>query len=160
MPRRPVRFPKHDSLADTLAKRVHDVKPVDCAGLLKVLRENNATAGLLGRSKNQRIPERKAVKPLEIDGSEDVGDFGSGDIELGEQFDLPARNARIKVQLARDGDEILLKHLQRHNAGSGAAVFSQEIEGAALLRGRSLVVRVNQDIGVEEATSAHEFRFD
>ncbi len=48
---------------------------------------------------------------MEIDSSEDVGDFGSGDIEFGEQFDLPAHNAGIYMQLSRDVYEIFLQHL-------------------------------------------------
>lgn len=100
------------------------------------------------------------MKAMKVDGGKDVGNVGDSNIELGEQFDFPASNARINVQFPRDGDEILLQHLERHNAGSPTPVHCQEIEGASLLRWCSLVVRVNENIGVEEATGAHESRFD
>jgi len=100
------------------------------------------------------------VKPVEIDGGENVSQVGRGHVELGEQFDFSASNAGIDVQFSRDGDEILLQHLQRHNAGPGTAVLCHEIEGASLLRRRRLVVRVDENVSVEEATSAHESRCD
>ena len=37
-------------------------------------------------------------------------------------------------------------------------MFGHKAEGDALLGGRSLVVSVDEDIGVEEATCAHESR--
>ena len=86
--------------------------------------------------------------------------FGRSHIELGEQFDLPASNNRVNMQFARDGDEILLQYLQRNHARSAAPVFRQKVEGASLLCRCRPVVRVNQNIGVEEATSAHESHFD
>ena len=95
---------------------------------------------------------------MEVDGSENVGDFRGGNIELGERFDLPASNPRIDTQFARDRHEIFLQYLQRHNAGSGPAVLGHEVDRTPLLRRRCLVVCVYQDVGVEEATSAHEFR--
>ena len=71
---------------------------------------------------------------MEVDGGKDVGNFGSSNIELGEQFDFPASNVRINAQLSRDSDEILLQYLERNHAGSATSVFRQEIEGASLLR--------------------------
>ncbi len=100
------------------------------------------------------------MKPVEIDGGENVSQVGRGHVELGEQFDFSASNAGIDVQFSRDGDEILLQHLQRHNAGPGTPVLCHEIEGASLLRRCRLVVRVDENVSVEEATSAHESRCD
>ena len=48
------------------------------------------------------------MQPVEIDGSEDIGDFRSGDIKLGEQFNLATHITRINFQLLRDGYKILL----------------------------------------------------
>jgi len=100
------------------------------------------------------------MKPVEIDGGENVRQVGRGHVELGEQFDFSASNAGIDVQFSRDGDEILLQHLQRHNARPGTPVLCHEIEGASLLRRSRLVVRVDENVSVEEATSAHESRCD
>jgi hypothetical protein len=88
------------------------------------------------------------VQPVEVDGSQDIGHLGSDDIELGEQFDLAAGNARLNMQLSRDGNEMLLQHLQRHDAGPRTPVRGHQIEGAPLLCRSFLVVRVNEDIGV------------
>jgi len=46
---------------------------------------------LFGRPYDQSIPEGKPVKPVEIDGGENVGHLGHGHVELGEQFDFSAR---------------------------------------------------------------------
>ena len=96
------------------------------------------------------------MKPVEIDGGDDIRHFGRGYVKLGEQFDFSASNAGLDVQFSRDGDEILLQHLQRHNAGPGTPVLCHEIEGASLFRRCRLVVRVDETVSVEEATSAHE----
>ena len=37
----------------------------------------------------------KSVKTMEVDGSKNIGDLGSCDVELGEELDFPARNFRI-----------------------------------------------------------------
>ena len=97
---------------------------------------------------------------MEVGGGQDVGNLGSGNIELGEQFDFTARNARINVQFTCDRNEILLQHLQRHDTGARPAVLCYKVDGASLLRRCGLIVRVDEDIGVEEATSAHESRRD
>jgi hypothetical protein len=85
---------------------------------------------------------------------------GAATSNLSQQFDFAASDARINVEFASDGDEILLEHLQRHDAGARTAVLSNQVEGASLLRRCSFVVGVDKNIGIEEATGAHEFRFD
>ena len=115
---------------------------------------------MLRRSEHQGVPERNAVKAVQVDGRENVGDFWRCDVELGDQFDFPTGDARVKVQFAGDRDEILLEHLQGHNSGPGAAMFCDEIEGASLFGGSGLVVGVDEDVGVEETTIAHASRHD
>jgi hypothetical protein len=105
---------------------------------------------LLRRSEDQGVPERNAVKAVQIDGPENVGDFWKCDVKLGDQFDFPTGDAWVKVQFAGDRDEILLEHLQGHNSGPGAAMFCDEIEGASLLGRSGLVVRVDENVGVEQ----------
>ncbi len=143
-----------------LQKRIYDLNPIHLPGILQIFREKDAAASLHSRTKDQSIPKRKPVKAVQVDSSQNIRDFRSGNIELGEQFDFPACNARINAQLAGNCDEIFLEHLQRHNTGSRAPVFGHEIDGASLLSRRSLVVRVDEHIRIEEATSAHESRFD
>ena len=100
------------------------------------------------------------MEPVQVDRGEDVPNPGSGNVELGQQFDLAAGNGRINVEFSRYRDEILLKYLQRHNACPRAPMLRYEIEGSTLLHRRRLVVRVDEDVRVEEATSAHESRRD
>ena len=97
---------------------------------------------------------------MEVNGSEDIGDFRSSDIKLGEYLELAAGRSRINLKLSRDGDEIFLQHLQRNNASSRTPVLGHQIAGTSLFHGRRFVVRVNEDVGIEEATSAHEPRRD
>lgn len=138
-----------------LFERVLDPNAVDFLCPLHVFRNKYAAPRLFGRTQNQSIPKRKPVKAMQVDRGENVGDFGSGHVELGEQFNFAAGNARVHTQFPRERHEIFLKHLQRHNSGSPAPVLRYQIEGPLLLRRIRLVIRVNQDVGIEEATSRH-----
>jgi hypothetical protein len=73
---------------------------------------------LLRHSEDQGVPERNAVKAVQIDGPENVGDFWKCDVKLGDQFDFPTGDTWVKVQFAGDRDEILLEHLPGHNSGN------------------------------------------
>ena len=66
---------------------------------------------LFGSPKDQGVPKGKSVKAVKIYGGKNIRQVRLNYIELGEQFDFAASNARIDVQLAGDGDKILLKHL-------------------------------------------------
>lgn len=136
------------------------MNPVDLSRFLHILREYDATAGLFSGSHDQSIPERKSVKPVKIDGGQNVADVRRGNVEFGQQFNFAASDTRINMQFSSDGDEILLQHLQRYNPGSCEPVLGDQIEGASLLCRRSLVVGIDKNVGIEEATGAHEFRFD
>gem|GEM_PF-222480 len=72
---------------------------------------------MLRRSEDQGVPERNAVKAVQIDGRENVGDFWKCDVELGDQFDFPTGDAWVKVQFAGDRDEILLELRDDHISG-------------------------------------------
>jgi hypothetical protein len=109
----------------------------------------------LAARKIRASQKRKPVKTVQVDRGENVCDFGSGDVELGEQFDFAARNARVHLQLPRHRHKIFLKHLQRHNSGPPPPVLHHKIEGPLLFRRIRFVIRVNQDVGIEEATSRH-----
>ena len=100
------------------------------------------------------------MQPVQVDSGQNVRDLGRSDIELSQQFDFAASDTRINVQFASDGDEILLKYLQGYDAGACSAVLSNQAESASLLRRCGFVVGVDKNIGIEEATGAHEFRFD
>src|SRR5580700_11059053 len=143
-----------------LFERVHDFHAVNRSGVLHVFGEDYAAPGLFGGPKDQSVPEGKAMEAVEVDCGENVGDLGCSDVELGEQFHLAACDARVNAQFLRDRDEILLKDLHRHNAGPGAPVLGYEIDGPALFCRRRLVVCIDEDVGVEEATNAHESRPD
>jgi hypothetical protein len=77
-------------------------------------------------AQDQTIPKGKAVKAVQIDRCQDICDFGGGYVEFGKQFDLAAGNADIHLKLARDGDEIFLQHLQRHDPGLRAPVLGDK----------------------------------
>jgi len=74
-------------------------------------------------AQNQRIPERKMVKPMQIDGRENICDLRNGDVKLSQQFNFSPGDLAIDPKFARDGDEVFLQHLQRYHAGSAAPVF-------------------------------------
>jgi hypothetical protein len=99
------------------------VETIDLSRFLRVFRENYATASLFGGAQDQGIPERKSVKPVEIDSSQNIRDVWGGNVELGQQLDFTASDMRINVQFASDCNEIFLQDLQRYNAGSVAPVL-------------------------------------
>ncbi len=80
-----------------LSERVHDLNPIDFATFLKVFGKQNTATGLLGRAQNQSIPKGQPVQSVEIDGSEDIGDVWSGNVELGQHLHLAARDAGIDM---------------------------------------------------------------
>jgi hypothetical protein len=88
---------------------------------------------------------------------QNVCDLGSGDVELGQQFDFAAGDDRVYAQLFRHRYEVFLQHLHGYRSGSGTAVFGYELEGAVLLCRRGFVVGVDEDVGIEEAAGGHLF---
>ena len=86
--------------------------------------------------------------------------FGRGNVELGEQFNFSASYAWVHMEFSRDRNEIFLKYLQRHNSRPGTPMLRHEFEGPPLFCWRCLVIRINENIGIEEATNAHESRLD
>ena len=100
------------------------------------------------------------MEKVKVDGGQNIGYVGNGNVEFAEQFDLPPRYALIHAQLPRDRNEIFLQNLQRYYSCSRAPVLGNEIEGAPLFRWSSLIIRVNKDVGIEETTSGHESRPD
>ena len=141
-----------------LDKRVDDADRVDVSRILHIFRKKNGASGLLGCANDEGVPKGQPVKPVQINGGKDVRNFGGSDIELGQQFDFAPRNAGIHAQFPRDCNEILLQHLQRHHTRSGAAVFGNKLDRSPLFRRGRLVVGVDENVGIEKATSAHESR--
>lgn len=139
---------------------IDDAKPIECPARLQVFGKEYSAACLLRCLQDERVPEGEPVKTVEIDGSKYVAYSEYSDIEIGKQLNFPTRNASIHAELACRRDEILLKNLQRHHAGSSAAMFCHQVESTALLRRGCLVVGIDQDVGVEETTNAHEARLD
>jgi hypothetical protein len=139
---------------------VHYPNPVNLAAILEIFGQQNATATLFCRSQDEGVPKRKPVQPMEIDGCENIRNVWRGDIKLCQNFDLAARDMAIDAQLSCDAREILLKHLQGNNAAPGSPVFCHQIAGTTLFGWCRFVVGVEEDIGVEKTTNAHEPRRD
>ena len=95
------------------------------------------------------------MEPVQVDRRKNIREFGDGDVKLRQQFDLAAGNGRIDAQISRDGNKVLLQYLQRYNSSPRAPVFGHQVERFPLLGRRSLVIGVDEDVGVEKATSGH-----
>ena len=98
------------------------------------------------------------MKPVKVDRCQNVGNVRRGNVELCQQFDFSAGNAGIYMQLSRDGNEIFLQHLKGYHAGPGPPVLGHKFYRSLLLGGRRLVVGIDENVGVEKATNAHESR--
>ncbi len=95
---------------------------------------------------------------MEVNGRENIGDLWSGDVELGEEFNLSTSNLWINPKLSRHRHKILLEDLKGDDSGACSAMSRHEIDGDPLFGWRGFVVGVDQNIRVEESTSAHESR--
>jgi hypothetical protein len=122
------------ALLSILPEGVYNLHAIDESSCLQIFGEEHFTPSLLGHPHDQRIPEGKPVKAVEVDGGHDVSKLRSSNVKLGQQFNLAASNRRFNVQLLGDRDEILLQDLERNNAGPCTPVLCQEVKGASLLR--------------------------
>ena len=143
-----------------LAEWIDDTQSIDLSRVLQVLRVEHGAASLLRSPQHQSVPERELVQAMQVNGRKNVGQAQDGNVEFSQQLDLAAGNLRIDVELPGDRNEVLLQDLQRDDPRARQPVFRDQLQRAPLFRRRCPVVGVNQNIGVEEATSAHEFRFD
>jgi hypothetical protein len=84
--------------------------------VLHVLREKPGTAGLLGGTDDERVPEGEVVEAVPADGGEDIGNVGSGDVEFGEETGFAACDGGVHAQFARDGDRAFLQDPERDYA--------------------------------------------
>jgi hypothetical protein len=123
---------------------------------LHIFREKDTTTRLLGGSHNQGIPEGKSMKEVKVDGGQNIVYARSGNVEFGEQFDLPARDAWIHAQLSRNGNEIFLEDLEGNHACPFASVLGDELKGALPLCRSGLIVGINENVSIKKTTSGHE----
>lgn len=96
------------------------------------------------------------MQAVEVDRGQNVTHARGRDIEFREQFDLSARDDRINAKLPCDRNKILLKDLERHDARPRTTVLGNQVERAPLFRGSRFVIRIDENIRIEETTSGHE----
>lgn len=65
-------------------KWIHDFQSIDLSVVLQIFRENDAAAALCGHAEYEGVPQREAVKTMQIDCRENVVDGGFGDLKLRE----------------------------------------------------------------------------
>ena len=78
------------------------------------------------------------MEAVQVDGGEDFGDVGSGDMELDQEFDFAAGDGRFHMQFAGDVNEIFLQDLERDYAGAGATMLGDEARARRCLAGAAL----------------------
>ena len=103
--------------------------------MLHIFGEDYATSSLFGHAQYQRIPIRKSMEPVQINGSDNVADSWLCHIEHSEDFNFPACCASIKSQLAAGRNKVLLEHLQRDYSCSRTRVLVENFQ-SLLLFGR------------------------
>src|SRR5262249_9913821 len=104
------------------------------------------------------IPERKAVQAVQVDGGEDVDDFDPHEREAREQLHLAPGDLRRHSQLTGCDDEILLKHLARNHTLGFPPAGLDDRQGGLPLPWLVTIVRVDEDVGIQKATSGHGSR--
>src|SRR5260370_16974544 len=78
---RPPYFCSHFS-SSRLAERVDDLQAVDGAGVLHVFGEEDGAARLLGGTDDDGVPQRKVVKPVQVDACEDLTPIANHHVPL------------------------------------------------------------------------------
>jgi len=142
------------------AEGIDDEQPVEVAFVLKVLGEENAATGLLCRVDNQCVPEREPVQTMQVDGGQNISCIRNDHMEVCEQPDLALCDRGIKLQFARNGNEVLLQDLNGNHPGPCTAMFCKQVEGAAVLSRSRGVIRIDQNVRIQKATNAHGVRRD
>ncbi len=98
------------------------------------------------------------VKTVQVNGRENILQVRSDNVEFSDQLDFAPRPFSIDAEFARRNHKVFLEDLERNDARSIAPVLDEEFARAPLLDRIGIVINIDQDIGIEEATSAHEFR--
>jgi hypothetical protein len=65
-----------------LSEGIHNLQAIDFSPVLHILGQEDGASGLFGGSHDQSIPEGKTMEAVKVDGGENVGDFGGGDVEF------------------------------------------------------------------------------
>ena len=101
-----------------LKKWIDDPHFVEFLAVLHVFGQQDRAAGLFGHAEDERVPVGEAVESMDVDGGEDVGDFGLDQMEARVHLYLPSSRSWIKAQLPGGIDKILLKYLERNDSCS------------------------------------------
>jgi hypothetical protein len=94
------------------------------------------------------------MEVVQADRGEDIGNVGSGDVELGEESDFAACDGGVHAQFARDDDNVFLQDPERDDAVL-ARRCSVTSWTAQRCLARVALLSEDKDVGVEKATSGH-----
>jgi hypothetical protein len=83
-----------------LEKRIDDSNSIDDLAVLHIFGEKHAAPGLLCAAKDQRIPKRDAMEPMQVDGGENIAYFRFRYVEPGEKFNSSLGQHRIELEFA------------------------------------------------------------
>ena len=114
-------------------KWIDDSDAVDRLAVLHVFGQKLAAAGLLCRVNNERIPKRKTVETMQVDGRQDVLGGRLNDMETREHINLMACQPRIEAQFSRRIYEVLLQHLQRNYSALLPLMVQHQLQCTNLL---------------------------
>lgn len=100
------------------------------------------------------------MESVKVDRSQNVVKLDLEQVEATEKLRFPLRIFRWHAELARHGREVTRGGSGRNHASSLKPVLLDDLLSSGLLRRSVGIVRVDEDVGVEEATSAHGSRRD
>src|SRR6266536_1571313 len=134
-------------------ERVVDLDAADLAAGLQVLSQEAGRTGTSGRLDDEGVPEGERVALLEFRGGQDERDVDLHGRPLAvERHDLASGGAAHgRLELPGRDDVELLQHLGAECPSPLPPQVVQQRLGDGLLAGLGAVVRVDQDIGVDEA---------
>jgi hypothetical protein len=141
-----------------LAEGVDDLKRLESAAVLEVLRIQRATPGIQRRPDDERIPDRQLVEAMQVDRSQHVVHVEPDDVHVREDLDATLGVGCFDAELAGRRGEELLQHLQRELPAPLAEEATQQILRDGLFALVARVVRVDEDVSVDEERPGHAVR--
>ena len=99
-----------------LVEGIDDANAFEFAVFLEVFGKKHGTAALLRSAQDQSIPERNAMKPVQVNRCQNVRKIWGNHVKFCQELDLTPSDILGDVEFSSSGDEIFLQDLHRYHA--------------------------------------------
>ncbi|MBP1597821.1 MAG: hypothetical protein H6Q05_3198 [Acidobacteria bacterium] len=95
------------------------------------------------------------MQPMQVDGSKNVIQASLHEVQLPKQLDLASRDGTIDAKFASGYCEVLLKNLDGDDSIVESPAMLDQIQSGSLLGRGATIIRIDQDIRIQETKSGH-----